>query len=194
MGLQSALLSSHFHPIYLSSIIIGDMFDQPALERALYLRMCRLKGTTRHSIKSSVTDASVDLPVPYKLNQPQISSTEIPFESSKTYLESTGKYKAVISCGTSISWVIGMPKSEVFVNGMKQGAPKNKPVNQKTRPSICKKSLYQKCMDILEIADKKSYYDWKQASVSYQQAKTQLLDQVFDTWVQTPSNYERFTL
>jgi tRNA-specific adenosine deaminase 1 len=87
-----------------------------------------------------------------------------------------------------------MPKSEVFVNGMKQGAPKNKPVNQKTRPSICKKSLYQKCVDVLETVDTKNYYEWKQSSVVYQQAKTRLLDQVFDTWVQTPSDYEQFTL
>jgi tRNA-specific adenosine deaminase 1 len=189
LGLQSALLSSYYDPIYLSSIVIGDMFDKEALERALYHRMAALKGTITFIIMITLTDYHADLPVPYKLNQPQISSTEIPFEASKTYLK-----KTAISCGTSISWVVGMPKSEVIVNGMKQGAPKNKPLNEKTRSSLCKKSLYQKCVNALQIEGPKSYYEWKQSSVSYQQAKSCLLDQVFDAWVQTPSDYEQFTL
>lgn len=44
LGLQSALLSNKYHPIYLDSIIVGDMFDQQALERALYGRMTLIKG------------------------------------------------------------------------------------------------------------------------------------------------------
>jgi tRNA-specific adenosine deaminase 1 len=45
LGLQSALLSSIFeNPIYLVSIIIGDMFDKDALERALYTRIDSIKG------------------------------------------------------------------------------------------------------------------------------------------------------
>lgn len=33
----------------------------------------------------------------------------------------------------AILWVKGMAKSEVFVNGQKQGAPKGKPTTAKTR-------------------------------------------------------------
>ena len=44
LGLQSALLSSLYQPIYLDSIVVGDMFDQAALERALYKRMDCIKG------------------------------------------------------------------------------------------------------------------------------------------------------
>lgn len=115
--------------------------------------------------------------------------------NSKSFLESTGKYKAIISCGTSLSWVVGMEKSEVFVNGGKQGAPKNKPVNAKTRPSLCKKSLYQKSESDDVIQDGTlSYFQCKQNAEQYQKAKICLLDQVFDTWVQTPKEYEDFTL
>lgn len=138
------------------------------------------------------------LPNPYKLNQPKISGTEISFESSKTGLESVGKYTSIISCATSLSWVIGMPsnKAEVFVNGRKQGAPKGKPTNQKTRPSICKKSLLEKYLQLSsgkeEEKEELTYYDLKQKRLLYQKAKECLLDTVFDTWVQTPKEYEEF--
>ncbi|KAK4515554.1 uncharacterized protein ATC70_010504 [Mucor velutinosus] len=179
LGLQSALLSNAYKPMYLDSITVGDMFDREALERALHGRMAAIK----------------DLSEPYKLNHPVIASTDIPFIHSKSHLESTGKYQAVVSCGTSLSWVVGAEKAEVFVNGGKQGAPKNKPVNDKTRPSLCKKSLYQKSVANGLIQDGTlSYYDCKQNATMYQQTKACLLDQVFDMWIQTPQEYERFTL
>lgn len=44
LGLQSALLSRLYNPIYLDSIIVGDLFDKDALERALYKRLYKIKG------------------------------------------------------------------------------------------------------------------------------------------------------
>lgn len=82
LGAQSALLSHLYHPIYLESITIGDMYDQHALERALYGRV-----------------SLVNLPNSYyKLNRPVISSTDISFEASKTSLEKT--YESTIPCST----------------------------------------------------------------------------------------------
>ncbi|KAI8334074.1 adenosine deaminase/editase [Choanephora cucurbitarum] len=176
LGLQSALLSSLYSPIYLSSIVIGDMFDHSALERALYGRIQPI----------------LDLPSPYRLNQPKITSTHISFESSKSYLESLNRYKAIVSCATSISYVIGMSKAEVLVNGLKQGAPKNKPVNEKTRSSICKKSLFKKWQEITNNKTN-TYLESKEQAATYQKAKICLLDQHFHNWVQTPAEYEDFT-
>ncbi|OBZ85466.1 tRNA-specific adenosine deaminase 1, partial [Choanephora cucurbitarum] len=176
LGLQSALLSSLYSPVYLSSIVIGDMFDHSALERALYRRIQPI----------------LDLPSPYRLNQPKITSTHISFESSKSYLESLNRYKAIVSCATSISYVIGMSKAEVLVHGLKQGAPKNKPVNEKTRSSICKKSLFKKWQEITNNKTN-SYLESKEQATTYQKAKICLLDQHFHNWVQTPAEYEDFT-
>lgn len=85
-------------------------------------------------------------------------------------------------------------KAEVFVNGRKQGAPKGKPTNEKTRPSICKKSLlvdFKKT--VMQQEDDQTYYDLKSQSMQYGETKAYLLDNVFDTWVQTPKEYEEFT-
>ncbi|GAA5817005.1 hypothetical protein MFLAVUS_010540 [Mucor flavus] len=181
LGLQSALLSSLYNPVYLDSIIVGDMFDKEALERALYKRMDTIKD---------------QLSLPYKLNQPIISSTDIIFESSKTWLESTNKYENIISCSTSLCWITGMPlKPEVFVNGRKQGAPKGKPTNAKTRPSICKKSLLTDVSELIDFDKGLDYHQLKETqSVNYQTAKRILLDNVFQNWIQTPEEYEHFSL
>lgn len=130
--------------------------------------------------------------LPFKLNEPRLESTDISFESSKSYLESTGKYTCIISSATSLSWVIGMAnKAEVFVNGRKQGAPKGKPSNEKTRPSICKKSILVEFKQLIGQQEE-SYYGLKETqSKLYQETKTCLLDE-FDAWVQTPKEYEEF--
>lgn len=170
------------------------MFDKDALERALYKRLYKIKGNDTHTHTHSKTNNRTDqLSLPFRLNEPRLESTDISFESSKTYLESTGKFTCVISSSTSLSWVVGMPnKAEVFVNGRKQGAPKGKPTNEKTRPSICKKSLLVEFKNTRQ-QDEQTYYELKKAqSVQYQETKACLLDQVFDTWVQTPKEYEEF--
>lgn len=55
LGMQGALLGKHIAPIYLSSIIFGDKFDQKHLKRALYGR---------------IEDQLKDLPTNYRLNKP----------------------------------------------------------------------------------------------------------------------------
>ena len=44
IGLQSALLSELIEPIYLSSIVIGDLFDHNSLARAFYGRCEGVQG------------------------------------------------------------------------------------------------------------------------------------------------------
>lgn len=44
LGLQSSLLSLLIHPVYLDGIIVNQMFDQAALQRALFGRLSGLPG------------------------------------------------------------------------------------------------------------------------------------------------------
>jgi tRNA-specific adenosine deaminase 1 len=82
LGIQSALLTFLFHPIYLSSVTIGDMYDHEAIKRALCQRLSSLEG----------------LPSSYKLNCPIIAKTDIPFEASKSVLEK--RYASTIPSST----------------------------------------------------------------------------------------------
>ncbi|KAI9497149.1 hypothetical protein BDB00DRAFT_757071 [Zychaea mexicana] len=102
-------------PVYLESVVIGDLFDQVSLERALYGRL----------------EEIATLPAPYGLHRPKIVHTSEPFEFSKPVVES--KNATVIPTGTAILWIAGFSKSEVLVYGRKQGAPKGKPTTAKTR-------------------------------------------------------------
>lgn len=85
-------------------------------------------------------------------------------------------------------------KSEVFVNGRKQGAPKGKPTNEKTRPSICKKSLFVELQKMSTLdTTTLNYHQLKSTAIDYQNAKKCLLDNVFQNWIQTPNEYEEFS-
>ncbi|KAI9246672.1 adenosine deaminase/editase [Phascolomyces articulosus] len=190
LGVQSALLSDILNqPIYLDSIVIGDLFDQGSLERALYGRLEKIEESS-----------TILLPSPYHLHRPKITHTSESFEFSKSILES--KYVTVIPSGTAILWIDGFQKSEVIVFGRKQGAPKGKPTTSKTRSCICKLALFQQfleCYTLLRgrcINDKEkemTYYAWKhEQNQTYQQAKLCLLDECFSQWVQTPKEIEEF--
>ncbi|CAO3613235.1 unnamed protein product [Cunninghamella blakesleeana] len=85
LGIQSAILSHIFEPVYLNSIVIGDLFDADSLKRALYGRLSNIQ----------------DLPMPYKLNQLKIVSTQLSFKYSKSTLSSSGNYTTFISSNAS---------------------------------------------------------------------------------------------
>ncbi|KAI8336164.1 adenosine deaminase/editase [Chlamydoabsidia padenii] len=183
LGIQSAILSHIFDPIYLDSMVIGDLFEKASLERALYGRISDLQ----------------DIPLPYKLNRPRIESTLVSFQYSKSALEKTGKYTSYISTGTSISWINGMEKAEVLGFGKKQGGRKGEKSTLKTRSILCQRALFH---DFVNIKTKNqslasrysttSYGECKDQATTYQQVKTKLLDQYFDAWVQTPKDYQDF--
>jgi tRNA-specific adenosine deaminase 1 len=87
---------------------------------------------------------------PYRLNQPRILRTDQQYSSSKQALETKVPSSDVITCNTgkdillffcvtsmrktekvsnviiAMTWVLGMPKCEVIVNGRRQGAPRPK--------------------------------------------------------------------
>ncbi|KAI8582323.1 hypothetical protein K450DRAFT_228464 [Umbelopsis ramanniana AG] len=164
LGLQSALLAMIIDPVYLDSVIVNQMFDLQALQRALYGRLSNLPT----------------LESPYRRNQPRILHTERQYSCSKQILETKVPASDVITCNTSIEWVLGMPKCEVIVNGRRQGAPKpkNGQYDLKSSPS----------------ATNWVYQDVKSKAVDYNAAKSALLENCFQDWVQTPEDMYLFDL
>ncbi|KAJ2963195.1 hypothetical protein NQZ79_g1783 [Umbelopsis isabellina] len=107
---------------------------------------------------------------------------------------------------TPISWIPGMPKAEVIVNGRRQGAPKpkNGQHSLKSRASICKLSLFQRFASIWKILKEKDsslildttwvYQDAKSKATMYNETKYKLLDNCFQEWVQSPDEVNMFDL
>lgn len=79
LGLQGALLSTLIEPIYLSSIIMADKFDENHLQRALY---GRIEPQLHH------------LPPGYRLNKPTLLEVTRPFN----VVTDVGVNKIVHSC------------------------------------------------------------------------------------------------
>ncbi|KAH9938484.1 uncharacterized protein B0H18DRAFT_1081130 [Fomitopsis serialis] len=188
LGIQGALPSRILSPVYINSIIIGeveaDMQDtvRADCERAFSQRL------------SEMTTAR--LPDDFRLNVPSIAFTSRPFIHSRTSLG------VASSCNDSLCYVANSVKPhEVLINGVKRGVSPKHRHNAKFRPQLCKLALWElserAALELGRPAEGDStYYESKQAAAHYQTAKEALQGPSgpFAGWIRSGQEWESFHL
>ncbi|KAJ8343903.1 hypothetical protein SKAU_G00312320 [Synaphobranchus kaupii] len=189
LGCQGALLSHYLQgAICFSAVVTGKCpYSLPAMQRALTSRCAQVTG----------------LPAGYELPPPQLLQSGLEFAHSHAQTERSHQQGQgrVSPCGAAISWcaVTDQPL-DVTANGYKQGVTRKALGTEKSRSSICKTELFRCFQNLLAVTadsqlpqslrgrELKTYWDYKQAAQTYQQAWLQLRMQAFPLWLRSPRN------
>ncbi|XP_061577238.1 tRNA-specific adenosine deaminase 1 isoform X2 [Cololabis saira] len=183
LGFQGALLSHYLEEgLYFSTVVVGQCpCSQEVIHRALVSRCFHVSN----------------LPAGFSLCSPVLlqSSLEFPFSQTQTKLQHHASQGRISPCGAAISWCnVAEQPLDVTANGYKHGVTKRDLGTPKARSLLCKLELFHSFLslvaatepsalpDSLRTVDLHSYWDYKQASQSYQRAWHQLRSQAFPLW------------
>lgn len=167
VGMQGALLSHFIEPVYLTSVVLGSLYNFHHLTRALYKRLENLG----------------DLPDQYKLNYHLVNGMSSP-ES-----RATGK-----SPGYSMNWTTGDEKLEC-VNAA-QGKLENSEASRLCKNAFFRKFLPAWKRLKRNVPEPSSYHDAKHAAQDYQRGlsvlKTAYATRDLGIWVAKPYEQDDF--
>ncbi|TPX40238.1 hypothetical protein SeLEV6574_g06728 [Synchytrium endobioticum] len=207
LGLNGATLSHLIAPIYLDSIIVGDMYHRESLQRAIIDRVQDITG----------------LPPFYHVHHPEIYHTTLEWKHSQDCVtrkaellnklkeevgdKCTAKHPK-ITVRASMNAITYNPGPEIeqegLILGRKQGyqAPDKTTgrVRPRAMPNVCRLRLFKILHEMLDILPdwvgdddsafkrlnpRTTYLDFKLANQHYQQARACLLEQAFVGWIVT---------
>uniref|UniRef100_A0A3P9CEE3 tRNA-specific adenosine deaminase 1 n=1 Tax=Maylandia zebra TaxID=106582 RepID=A0A3P9CEE3_9CICH len=189
LGFQGALLSHYLQEaLYFSTMVVGKCpYDQEVMQRALVTRCACVS----------------DLPAGFAVRPPELlqATLEFPFSQAQTELQHQAGQGRISPCGAAISWCnVAEQPLDVTANGYKHGVTKKALGTAKARSLLCKSELFHSFLslvsatdpsalpDSLRKAELQTYWDYKQASQSYQQAWQQLRSQAFPLWPRSDRN------
>ncbi|XP_058011670.1 tRNA-specific adenosine deaminase 1 isoform X3 [Ahaetulla prasina] len=194
LGWQGALLM-HFlqQPIYLPALVVGQCpYSREALHRAIVAR-CHLVS---------------HLPDGFQVQELEILQSRLGFIHSHEAAKSghfLGQGK-VVSCGTAISWsAVPEHPLDVTSHGFRQGTSKKRIGSLTSRSRICKVELFHAFLEVVASIPPKNlpetltakrlqtYWEYKEAAASYQEAWKELRSQTFGAWVRNSRHYQYFT-
>ncbi|KAG9015596.1 hypothetical protein FRB90_004773 [Tulasnella sp. 427] len=191
LGLQGALLSRFMNPVYLDSLIFGDV-EEPL--RLMVFEECKRAFVTRLRLDS-------ELPRPFRQHEPQVAFTSVAFTYSRSQTENNPKTGAPpLSESESKSWIAdSLPPAEVLVDGRKRGSSlRAKSIAFRSR--ISKAAIFDLHLELkagLGGGHSKgdTYVDVKREVTRYQDAKAQLRRQgcPLAGWIVSGPQWEAFT-
>ncbi|KAI0253144.1 adenosine deaminase/editase [Lactifluus subvellereus] len=203
LGIQGALASLIFSPVYIHAIVLGEVDEsmrtqiQADCERAFHKRLGCLEG----------------LPQMYGVARPMVHFTDVPFKHSRSMVSAT----SASTSNDALCWVADSGW-EVLINGQKRGVSPKHRINNKFRcglilfcpvlyhfwmlyrPMLSKIVLFELSLYTLNILghpmplESVSYHKAKQAAMTYQAAKRSLFGPgaPFASWIVSGEEWESF--
>jgi double-stranded RNA-specific adenosine deaminase len=169
VGVQGALLSRLIDPIFITGVVVGDLFSHGHICRAL---CCR----SDYALKATC----VELPKPFGPRHPKIRHAQLQVARSDRI-----KMKEKLSCNWTEHDLVHMEVVDGTTGRLEDG----------TDSRICKNTMFGNFIEIQPQAFEKSYSENKALAATYQRSKKLWKEKMqlsFGRWMDKPNEVEDF--